>query len=124
MGMNHIFLKPLAVLALCALPSLAAKPDWKVSIAPVGGVKVNFSSTFNVTIKDAKGAPVEGADVVVVLTMVEMDHGEFKSPAKAVKAGVYQAKPMFFMVGKWNMEVRATKGADTLTQKFPYEVKE
>ena len=64
------------------------------------------------------------SDVVVVLTMVEMDHGEFKSPAKSVRAGVYQAKPMFFMVGKWNMEVRAKKGTDTFTQKFPYDVKE
>ncbi|MSV30849.1 MAG: hypothetical protein EXQ52_19195 [Bryobacterales bacterium] len=122
--MKRLLLKSLAIAVLCALPSLAAKPDWKVSIAAVGAVKVNFSSAFNVTIKDAKGAPVEGAAVEVVLTMVEMDHGEFKSKANALKPGVYQAKPMFFMVGKWNMEVRARKGPDTLVQKFPYDVKE
>ena len=122
--MKRIFLKLLSLAVLSALPSLAATPDWKVSIAAVGAVKINFSSAFNVTIKDAKGAPVEGAAVEVVLTMVDMDHGEFKSKANAVKPGVYQAKPMFFMAGKWNMEVRARKGADTLIQKFPYEVKQ
>lgn len=106
------------------LTASAAKPDWKVSIAPAAAVKVNYASAFNVTVKDAKGAPVEGAAVQVVITMVEMDHGEFKNPAKAVKAGVYQAKPTFFMAGKWNLEVRITKGADSFTQKFPYDVKE
>ena len=57
--MKHLSIKVLSIAAVFMLPSLAAKPDWKVSIAAVGAVKVNFSSTFHVTIKDAKGAPVD-----------------------------------------------------------------
>jgi nitrogen fixation protein FixH len=73
---------------------------------------------------DAKGQPVAGAEVETILTMVEMDHGEFKEAAKQVKPGVYESKQKFIMVGAWQIEVKAKKGANSASQKFRYEVKE
>lgn len=64
-----------------------------------------------VTVKDPKGALVEGATVEVVVTMVEMDHGEFKYEAKPVKKSVYQFNPKFVMCGAWNLAVKAKKGS-------------
>ena len=78
----------------------------------------------HVKLVDAKGKPVAGAEVELVLTMVEMDHGEFKTPAQAARAGGYDAKPTFFMVGKWMVEVRAKKGSKSVSEKIPFDVKE
>ncbi len=78
----------------------------------------------NVTIDDAAGKPVSGADVEVVLTMVDMDHGETKFAAAQLKPGVYQAKPKFMMEGKWNIEVRARKGTASATTKQQVDVEE
>lgn len=88
-----------------------------MSAKPTAPVKANFDAPFEVRIVDAKGAPVKGAEVEVVLTMVDMDHGEFKTAFKESKAGVYEGKPKFIMVGDWNVEVRAKKGTQTAVSK-------
>jgi nitrogen fixation protein FixH len=98
--------------------------DWKISLEPKGTLKAQTPVPVQVTIKDAKGAPVSGATVEMVLTMVEMDHGETKVPAKQVKAGVYEGKPNFMMDGKWNIEVRAKKGDVSATVKQQVSVAE
>ena len=105
-----------------SLLQAAEAPGWKVALEPVGNVKCNYPADFHVKLQDSKGAPVEGADVQLVLTMVEMNHGEFKTGATAVKPGVYDAKPTFYMVGKWTVEVRAKKGDQSLSEKIPFEV--
>ena len=86
-------------------------------------MKCNYPALINVRLEDGNSKPVEGASVDLVLTMAEMDHGEFKSPARMTAPGVYEAKPTFYMVGKWNVEVRARKGDQSKVQKFTYEVK-
>lgn len=91
---------------------------------PAGKIKANFPAQVNVKILDAKKTPVEGAAVEVVLTMEEMDHGEFKTAAKMSKPGVYEAKTTFFMVGKWRVTVHSEKGGQSRTDVFPYEVTE
>lgn len=114
----------LSILLAMASFLQAADPAWKVKLEAAGKVRANYPSPFTVQISDEQGKPVAGADVQVILTMVDMDHGEFKTPAKAAKPGIYEASPTFFMVGKWNVEVRAKKGDKTFTEKTPYEVKE
>lgn len=105
--------------------AVAAEPaQWKIAMVPVGNVKANFPSNVSVSIQDEKNKPVTDAEVEIVLTMVEMDHGEFKTPAKMTKPGVYEGAPNFFMVGKWNVTVRAKKGDKSATKVFSYEVKE
>lgn len=100
------------------------KSAWKIQYELPTKVQANYDTKLTVKVLDAKGKPVEGAEVETILTMVEMDHGEFKEVAKSVKPGVYEAKQKFIMVGAWNIEVKAKKGKETASQKFRYEVKE
>ena len=111
-------------LSLIAATVLAADANWKAAIEPVGTVRCNFPAQVNVKLADAKGAPVEDASVEIILTMKDMDHGEFKTKAKMIKPGVYEAKPTFYMVGKWNVAVKSKRAGASRVDNFPYEVKE
>lgn len=104
--------------------SAQTKAAWKIEYKLPAKVAANYDTPLTVMIQDAKGKPVAGAEVETILTMVEMDHGEFKKPAAATKPGEYEAKQNFIMVGKWNIEVKAKKGKETASQKFVFEVKE
>jgi len=110
----------LALLLLSAACVFAA--DWKIDYKVDKDAKANFDTPLTIAIMDAKGAPVAGANVEAVLTMVYMDHGEFKYPAKQVKPGIYQANSKFIMVGAWQIEVRAKKGSDLAAKKFRHEI--
>ena len=109
--MKHLFLLVALGLCLWAQP----KSSLKIDIEPKAALKADVDVPFQVTVKDAKGAPVSGAQVEVVATMVEMDHGEFKSDAKESKPGVYQTSQKFMMGGAWNLKVQAKKGSDAGT---------
>ena len=112
------------VLAICFTSTLAMAADWKISLKPRADLKADAPVPVEVTVKDAKGAPVDGAQVQLVLTMVEMDHGASKFDATQVRPGVYEAKPKFMMGGKWNIEMRAKKGSDSATAKQQVEVED
>lgn len=114
--------KALYTFLLAAL--VASGADWKITYSVPKTARANFDTTIDVQLADAKGAPLAGADVQVVLTMIDMDHGEFKSPAKAVKPGMYRAAVKFIMVGAWQIEVRAKKGAEAASKKFRFEMNE
>jgi nitrogen fixation protein FixH len=103
---------------------LAQDSGWKIALEPQGDLSAAKPVPVHVNIKDAKGAAVSGAHVELVLTMVDMDHGETKVAAKQVKPGVYEARPKFMMEGKWNVEVRAKKGSAESTIKQQVEVDE
>jgi nitrogen fixation protein FixH len=111
-------------LTAAAVESPAENAAWKISMEPAGKVRANYPAPISVKVLDEKNKPVSGADVEIVLTMVEMDHGEFKTPAKMTKPGIYEGSPIFFMVGKWNVTVKAKKGDASQTKTIPYEVKE
>ena len=100
------------------------KSAWKIQYELPKQVKANYDTPLTVKITGADGKPIAGAEVETILTMVEMDHGEFKESAKQVKPGIYEAKQKFIMVGAWQIEVRAKKGANSASQKFRFEVKE
>ncbi len=100
------------------------KSAWKIQYELPKQVKANYDTPITVKITGADGKPIAGAEVETILTMVEMDHGEFKENAKQVKPGIYEAKQKFIMVGAWQIEVKAKKGVNSASQKFRYEVKE
>jgi len=53
-----------------------------------------------VQLKDEKNQPVSGAEVEIVLTMHEMpEHGEFKTPTRMTKPGIYEGTPTFLYGG-------------------------
>ncbi len=112
------------VLAICLSSAMAMAADWKLSLKPRADLKADAPVLVEVTVKDAKGAPVEGAQVQLVLTMVEMDHGATKFDATQIRPGIYEAKPKFMMGGKWNIEMRATKGSESATAKQQVEVED
>jgi len=117
--------KFLLTLSFCALAVFGQdKANWKIQYELPKQVKANYDTPITVKILSADGKPVAGAEVETILTMVEMDHGEFKEVAKQVKPGVYESKQKFIMVGAWQIEVKAKKGASSASQKFRYEVKE
>ncbi len=111
---------------LVTILGVSAQPNssLKVSVEPKAEMKADVDVPFQVTVKDAKGAPVSGAAVAVVATMVDMDHGEFKYDAKAVKPGVYEFSPKFVMGGTWNLAVKAKKGSASQTLNKKIEVKD
>lgn len=116
--------KLLLAMGLAALVLVGQqKANWKIQYELPKTVKANYETPLTIKIT-ANGKPVAGADVETILTMVEMDHGEFKEPAKQVKPGIYEAKQKFVMAGAWQIEVRAKKGAASASEKFRYEVKE
>lgn len=100
------------------------KANWKIQYELPKQVKANYDTPLTIKITTPDGKPVAGAEVETILTMVEMDHGEFKDAAKQVKPGVYESKQKFVMAGAWQIEVKAKKGAASASQKFRYEVKE
>jgi nitrogen fixation protein FixH len=114
-----LFLLPLAA-ALMAQPA----PDWKITVQPPAVLKSDADMAMQVKVTDAKGAPVAGAKVEWVLTMIDMDHGEFKTVAKETKPGIYAGKSQFMMGGGWNMEVRVVKGAQKKVEKIKLQVKD
>lgn len=114
--------KLLVAAALTAFAAFGA--DWKITYSVAKNAKPDAEVPITIMVKDAKGAPVEGADVMAVLTMVDMDHGEFKFNAKQSKPGVYETKGKFLMSGAWQIEVRAKMGAESASQKFRYELKD
>lgn len=117
--------KFLLSLVVCALAVFGqAKSNWKIEYELPKQVKANYDTPLTVKISTPDGKPVAGAEVETILTMVEMDHGEFKEAAKQVKPGVYEANQKFIMVGAWQIEVKAKKGANSASQKFRFEVKE
>jgi nitrogen fixation protein FixH len=117
--------KILLAVAVCALGLLGQeKANWKIQYELPKQVKANYETPLTVKITGADGKPVAGAEVETVLTMVEMDHGEFKEAAKMVKPGVYESKHKFIMAGAWQIEVKAKKGKASKSEKFRYEVKE
>ena len=114
----------LALLVSAGVLCAAAASDWKITAEPPAKLLANFDMTMKIKVNDGKGKPVSGATVEMVLTMVDMDHGEHKSPAKMTSPGVYEGKANFFMVGGWNLEVRVKKGKLAKTQKIRIDVKE
>ncbi len=114
----------LALLVSAGVLCNAADPEWKITAEPPAKLRANFDMTMKIKVADGKGKPVSGAVVEMVLTMVEMDHGEHKTPAKMIAPGIYEGKANFFMVGAWNLEVRVKKGKLAKAEKIRIDVKE
>lgn len=99
--------------------------DWTITVRPIKPLKANIDAPVRVRIADSKGVPVSGANVELVLTMIDMDHGETKVTTKpGSQPGTYEGSPNFMMAGGWNLEVRAKKGADSAAKKFKFTIKQ
>jgi len=117
--MIRIMLLAAAALCLCAQP----KSDFKITVQPKAPLTSNAEVPVEILIKDTKGAAVSGAQVEVVATMIDMDHGEFKYTARQTKPGIYEIKPGFVMDGTWKLAVKATKNGKSGSMDQKVEVK-
>jgi nitrogen fixation protein FixH len=61
-----------------------------------------------VTLNDAQGKPLDGAEVWLALIMPTMQMSPNEPDAIAEGNGRYRAKAIFTMAGTWNLEVHAT----------------
>ena len=118
------FIAFLSLLAAAMGASAQALPDWKITAEPQKKLLANHPASMKVSVNDGKGKPVTEATVELAVTMIDMDHGEHKSPTKVIAPGVYEGNINFFMVGAWNLEVRVTRGNQSRTQKIRFDLKE
>ena len=84
----------------------------------------NYDTPMKISVNDGNGRPVSDAAVELAVTMIDMDHGEHKWPARMIAPGVYEGKANFFMVGPWNLDVRVKKGSQSKAQTIRIDVKE
>jgi hypothetical protein len=70
--------------------------------------KLNATEQLVVTLTDAEGRPVDGADVYVDLTMLTMPMGTNRPIAEAQGEGRYLASTAYTMTGEWEVTVFAT----------------
>ncbi len=106
------------------LPLLLAAVAWTISLIPPPDVKADVDTPIQAVVLDGKGAPLKNAKVDMTVTMVEMDHGEFKHEAKEAKPGNYNATAKFLMAGTWNVKVKVQKGSESAVKDFKIEVKQ
>ena len=69
--------------------------------------KLLDQATFTITLTDATGKPIDGADVYVEMVMTTMPMGSNKPVANAAGSGKYTAQGTFDMTGDWNLTVHA-----------------
>jgi hypothetical protein len=69
--------------------------------------KLLDTASFLITLTDATGKPVEGADVYLELLMPAMPMGTNKPVATVEGPGKYRAQGVFDMIGDWQVTVHA-----------------
>ncbi len=118
------FMAHLLWLTFAVSASAQMAPDWTITTEAQKKIIANYDTPMKVTVNDGKRKPVSGAAVELVVTMIDMDHGEHKWPARMTAPGVYEGKANFFMVGSWNLQTRVTKGKQSKVQTTRVDVKE
>ena len=74
-------------------------------------------------LSDSRGQPVTSTDISMDLTMPGMAMPANRPQVFAAGDGVYRAKTIFSMAGKWKIEVTAAKAGAAETFAFDFEVK-
>ena len=102
----------LLLLAACGAPSnlthfQATADGLTIALEVTASPKINTSEQFLVTLTDAQGHPVDGADVYLDLTMPAMPMGTNRPVAEAQGQGRYLASSAYTMTGEWSITVIA-----------------
>lgn len=105
----------LALLAMAACGSPAAPParyeqtvdGLTIALEATESPRLNASERLLVTLTDAQGRPVDGADVYVDLDMPVMPMGTNRPIAEPQGEGRYLASTAYTMVGEWELTVVA-----------------
>lgn len=122
-------LLPFALLVACAAPLAPTRQEQTIdgvtiTLESIDQARVNTEQTFTVSLADAQGRPIDGADVYLDLTMPAMPMGTNRPIAVAEGAGRYRASTAYTMTGAWEITVVATIGDQERRAIFPREVVE
>mgnify|MGYP000850505086 CR=1 FL=1 len=71
-----------------------------------------------VTLADAAGQPIDGAEVWLALIMPTMQMSPNEPDAQAEGGGRYRVTAIFTMSGNWNLEVHATVAGQEYIARF------
>ncbi|MEI8165657.1 MAG: FixH family protein [Chloroflexales bacterium] len=108
-----VVLLVLAALTACGTPTPAPArftqtvDGLTISLEATASPKLNTNEYFTVTLTDAQGKPVDGADVYLDLTMLTMPMGTNRPVAEAQGQGRYLAASAYTMLGEWQITVFA-----------------
>lgn len=112
-------------------PTLTATSKTPVNLAQTAnGLRVTLkvspdkfgTNSFGVLVQDAStGKPIVGANIHLVITMLDMDMGTGTSDLKGVGSGFYTGQGDLLMGGRWQVEVevRAPQDPNTI-QRFTF----
>lgn len=79
-----------------------------ITLEATANPKLNAAEQLTVTLADAQGQPVDGADVYVDLTMPAMPMGTNRPIAEPAGQGGYRASTAYTMTGEWEVTVVAS----------------
>ncbi len=110
-----LMLALLTLLALAACGPAAAPPTryeqtvdgLTIALEASASPRLNASERLLVTLTDAQGQPVDGADVYIDLDMPAMPMGTNRPIAEPQGEGRYLASTAYTMVGEWELTVVA-----------------
>lgn len=99
----------------------------------LGGVKATLTSdpsppegmkpvVLMLTLKDDQGRAVENAQVILELTMPEMTMPKANPTAEPERQGLYRARTIFTMTGKWRIQAKVTLPLGELDYSFDITV--
>lgn len=127
MAHRHFAVPWLAVLTLsgCAHrqgsspAALPANPNLQITLAlrPSSPRQLD-PEQFTVTLRDARGQRVSGADVTADLTMPAMEMGNNRVTLTPQAPGTYTGTGRFTMPGDWQVTIVSRRGADRAVQTF------
>lgn len=122
-------LLPVALLVACAAPPAPTRQEQTIdgvtiTLESVDQARINTEQIFTISLADAQGRPIDGADVYLDLTMPAMPMGTNRPVADAQGEGRYRASTAYTMTGAWEITVVATIDDQEYRAVFPREVVE
>ena len=95
-----------------------------IALTTAAAPEMNATQELIVTLTDALGAPVDGADVYLDLTMPAMPMGTNRPIASPGANGTYRVQTAFTMTGDWKVTVVADVGGQERRATFTVAVSE
>lgn len=117
-----------SLLAGCGSPAATVRRQTveglTIALEEPSGPVVLDQATFTITLTDAGGKPVDGADVYIDMTMATMRMGTNRPVATAAGNGTYRAQGTYDMAGDWQITVHAAVGGKDHAATFASNVAE
>lgn len=101
----------------------APQPSWRLKLDIPESINAAKPVDVALRVFDAAGQPVENAQAELSLVMTNMDMGENKPTLTETAPGIYTGKATFTMAGPWEVIARVGKGGQSISQRFPCNVR-